>query len=240
MTPLKAIAFDFDGVILESAAIKTDAMIALFADHPGHVDEIAALHTAHAGISRYVKFDMIHRDILNAPLSAKKKEALGRKFSELVIEKVLACPFVVGAREFLESHHASTPFFVVSGTPDEELSMIVRERGLSPYFKAVYGSARGKPDLLRQIIADQACRTEDFVFIGDGLSDFKAAMDVSVPFILEPPVYLTEVSLLLFLGPEAPCRRRSELRVRQSDEVASVVGREIQSIIMICREHDST
>lgn len=183
----KAIVFDFDGVILESVSIKTEAMASLFAHHPKHLAQIKALHEGLAGISRFIKFDMIHRDILNTPLSAAAKEALGRKFSKLVVEKVLACPFVSGAREFLEACHETTSLFVVSGTPDEELVMIVKKRDLSPYFKAVYGSGRGKPDLLRKIITDQACRAEDLVFVGDGLSDFRAAADVSVPFIGRVP-----------------------------------------------------
>ena len=183
----QAIAFDFDGVILESVAIKTEAMAAVFADHKDHLDEIVAIHENNAGFSRFIKFDMIYRDVLKIPLAPETRAEFGRRFSELVLEKVLACPFVSGAREFLEACHETTSLFVVSGTPDEELVMIVKKRDLSPYFKAVYGSGRGKPDLLRQIITDQACRAEDLVFVGDGLSDFRAAADVSVPFIGRVP-----------------------------------------------------
>ena len=183
----KAIAFDFDGVILESVSIKTEAMAALFADHKDRLDEIIAIHLNHAGISRFIKFDMIYRDVLMAPLAPEKRTDLGRKFSELVREKILACPFVAGAKEFLEAHHKSTPLFVVSGTPDEELLTITSERGLSPYFTGIYGSDRGKPEILTAIIDEQGWEARDMAFIGDGVTDFNAAAATSVPFIGRVP-----------------------------------------------------
>ena len=183
MSRFKAIAFDLDGVILESVAIKLEAMQVLFAGHEAHLAEIAALHERHAGISRYVKFDAIYRDILDTPLAPEARDELGRKFSNLVVEKVLACPFVPGAREFLEAHHRSTPLFVVSGTPDEELAAIVSGRGLAPYFKGVYGTGRGKAEILRSILANLTCTARDLVFVGDGLTDFEAARAVAVPFV---------------------------------------------------------
>lgn len=182
-----AIAFDFDGVILESATIKTEAMLALFAEHEAHRAEISALHERHAGISRYVKFDMIYRDILKTPLAPDMRKQLGQKFSDLVVEQVLACPFVSGAREFLEAHYQSTPLFVVSGTPDEELAAIIAGRGLATYFRGVYGSARGKAEILRSIMTNLGCATQDMPFIGDGLSDFEAAQTVAVPFVGRVP-----------------------------------------------------
>ena len=61
---LKAIFFDFDGVIVESAGIKTEAFRKLFSNYPDQVDEIVDYHKANAGISRYDKFDYIYEKIL--------------------------------------------------------------------------------------------------------------------------------------------------------------------------------
>ena len=183
LSRFKAIAFDFDGVILESVAIKTEAMRALFAEHEAHLAEIVAIHENHAGFSRFIKFDMIYRDVLKIPLSLETRAELGRKFSELVLEKILACPFVTGAREFIEAHHETTPLFVVSGTPDEELLRITSERGLSPYFKGIYGSDLGKPEILNALLSEFGLQARDMVFVGDGLSDHEAAVKTSVAFV---------------------------------------------------------
>ena len=185
--PFKAIVFDFDGVILESVAIKTEAMAALFAEHPEHEAAIIALNEAQGGLSRFIKFDMIHRDILKTPLSPSRRDELGRRFSELVVEKVLAAPFVPGAREFLAAHHRETPLYVVSGTPDAELAMILARRRLSGYFRGAYGSDRQKDELLRRVLADLACPARDIVFVGDAPTDYQAEEKTGVPFIGRVP-----------------------------------------------------
>ncbi|MBT7943942.1 MAG: HAD family hydrolase [Alphaproteobacteria bacterium] len=183
----KAIAFDFDGVILESVSIKTEAMATLFAEHKEHLDAIIAIHETHAGFSRYIKFDMIYRDVLKISLAPEVRAELGRTLSDLVLEKVLACPFVAGALEFLKAHHEATPLFVISGTPDEELLTITSERELAPYFSGVYGSNRGKPEILAAIMAERDWEPRDLVFIGDGLTDFDAAKETGNPFIGRVP-----------------------------------------------------
>lgn len=179
----KSIAFDFDGVILESVSIKRDAMTALFADHPGHLDAIISIFERYGGISRYIKFDMIFRDILKMPLAQSDNDALGKKYSSLVVDKVLACSFVQGAREFLEAHHQSTPMYVISGTPDTELNEIVSKRGLAPFFKGVFGSNRDKPEIIKSLLDDQGLAAADMPFVGDALTDFKAAEKTGVPFV---------------------------------------------------------
>ena len=47
---LRAVIFDFDGVILESADIKTQAFIELFADNPDHREAILRQHHDNVGI----------------------------------------------------------------------------------------------------------------------------------------------------------------------------------------------
>ena len=187
MANLKGIAFDFDGVILETVSIKIEAMADLFRDHHDHLDEIVAIHETHAGFSRFIKFDMIYRDVLKIPLAPETRAELGQQFSEFVLEKVLACPFVAGAREFLEARHETTSLFIVSGTPDVELLTITSERGLDPHFAGVYGSDRNKPEILSAIMDEQGWEARDMAFIGDGLTDFDAAAATSIPFIGRVP-----------------------------------------------------
>ena len=179
----KTIAFDFDGVILESVTIKTDAMADLFSDHQEHMDAILSLHERHGGISRYIKFDMIFRDILKIPLARADRDSMGRKYSALVVEKVLACPFVAGALEFLKAHYQSMPLFVISGTPDAELLEIVSKRDIAPYFQGVFGSPRSKADIIETLLADQDHGAEEMAFIGDTMTDYEAARETGVPFI---------------------------------------------------------
>jgi len=90
-------------------------------------------------------------------------------------------------QEFLEAHQNSIPMFVISGTPDEELLTITGKRELDSYFSGVYGSNRGKPEILTAIMAEHGWEPRDMAFIGDGLTDFDAAAETSVPFIGRVP-----------------------------------------------------
>ena len=109
MRDLQAIFFDFDGVILESVDVKGWAFAKLFDTYPEHVEEIVSYHYAHGGMPRFDKFRHIYREILKEPLSDELFRELCDRFSELALERVLQCPFVPGALEFLKKHHAAMP-----------------------------------------------------------------------------------------------------------------------------------
>jgi HAD superfamily hydrolase (TIGR01549 family) len=181
------IVFDFDGVILESADIKTRAFGRLFEDHPDHIEAIVELHLRLAGVSRFEKFKMIHSDILDLPLDDVELERLGTEFSRLALEEIMRCPFVPGAREFLSARHETYRLFVASGTPEEELRHIVRERKLERFFEGVYGTPAVKADITKRILADTGVERHEAVFVGDATTDLKGARGAGVPFIGRVP-----------------------------------------------------
>ncbi len=180
----KAIVFDFDGVILQSVNIKTRAFEALFSsESPEAVARIRDHHLAHGGVSRYEKFRHAYREILRRPLPAEEEKALGERFNVLVEEAVSVCPWVPGAREFLEARHKQLPLFVASGTPQEELVRIVERRRLSGFFRAVYGTPAKKDAILRRIAAELPCAPEDLLMVGDAGGDQDAARSVGAAFV---------------------------------------------------------
>lgn len=177
------LVFDFDGVILESADIKTRAFRELFAAFPDRVDEIVAYHEANAGISRFRKFRHIHEHILGRPLSVEEERALGERFSDLVVDEVIRCPFVPGALELLRAYVRECPLFLASGTPEGELHRLVEARNLTVFFRGVYGSPKGKADIIEEILAASATPRTALVFVGDGMSDYEAAKTAGVAFV---------------------------------------------------------
>lgn len=178
-----AIFFDFDGVILESVDIKTEAFRKLFSSHPEHVDAAVAYHVENAGMPRYDKFRWFYETRLKKPMPAGEMERLDKEFSRLVFEAVVACPFVLGAREFLERRAADIPLFVVSATPEPELKRIVEARGLAKYFSAVRGSPKSKRENLAALLAETALDAGGCAFVGDGSADFEAAHAAGMPFV---------------------------------------------------------
>jgi len=184
---LRAVVFDFDGIILESVDVKTRAFVALFADWPQHADEIRRLHLDNAGMPRYEKFERIHRDILGLPLDEEESARLGREFGALIRAEMLSCDFVAGAPELLERLAASYPLYVASATPEGEMREIVRERGLDRFFTEVYGSPASKAEILSRILSENDLEPGEIVFVGDALSDYSAARKVGAAFVARVP-----------------------------------------------------
>ncbi len=180
---IKAIIFDLDGVIIESAEIKTRAFELLFADYPDKLPEMIDYHKRNAGISRYVKFQHFYEKILGQELSPENEQGLGDRFSQLVLERVIKAPLVMGVEDFLKDNHRHYLLFVVSGTPEEELHYILRQQGLDIYFRGAYGTPRTKPALIKQVLAEHQLLTKEAVFVGDAESDKAAAAEAGIIFI---------------------------------------------------------
>jgi phosphoglycolate phosphatase-like HAD superfamily hydrolase len=183
MTCVRIIILDFDGVILESVSVKTEAFRRLFSFAPEHVDEITRFHLENGGMSRYDKFRYIYRNILRENLSNKKFGRLSEQFALLVKDAVIRIPFVSGAEAFLRQFYRKAPLYIVSATPQEELEEIVRKRGLSKYFSGIFGSPVPKTEHLTAIVTNIGADPKSVVFIGDAMNDCKAAEKAGVRFI---------------------------------------------------------
>lgn len=177
---IRVCALDFDGVVIESVALKLDAFKRLFAGEPNPA-KIARYLDEHNGVDRYTKFRHIWTVMLGRAYNPAVEAKLDADFSALIMEAVLACPFVPGAEEFLRG--ASMPLYVISAMPLYELKLIVEKRGLAGRFKGLFGSPGRKADQLRELLAAEKLSPSELVFIGDAENDRKAAAEAGVPFI---------------------------------------------------------
>ena len=180
---LKLIILDFDGVIVESADIKTGAFRKLFSDYPEHVDKIVEFHIKNAGVSRYEKFSYTYSDILKQPLNKEKMEELDKRFSALVVEEIKKCLLVPGTREFLEKYSKKARLFIASSTPEAELRYLVKARGLEKYFQGIYGAPSKKSEITLRIMKKENVKKDEILFVGDSTADYTEAGKVGVPFV---------------------------------------------------------
>ena len=181
----QAIIFDFDGVVVESGEIKTLAFANLYRDYGETImSAVARYHVLHGGMSRYHKFRYFQETLLEKPpLTAEEEQHLDRRFSELVLEAVIASDPVPGAAELIRREAARIPLFVASGTPETELNTIVVRRGLASYFTAVRGSPTPKQKLIADILSAHALLPERVLMIGDALIDYQSAHLNNVAFL---------------------------------------------------------
>ena len=181
---IKAVLFDFDGVLVESVDIKTKAFVRLFEkEGKGVARAVTDYHLKHTGVSRFEKFKYIYNVILKKAIPKETFDKLCRDFSFLVVDEVVAAPYVKGGKEFLDAYSSMYKCFVVSATPQQEIEDIIEHKGMRKYFAAVYGSPGKKADAVKKIITDSRLAPDEIVYIGDARSDYEAALANRTHFI---------------------------------------------------------
>lgn len=181
---IKAIVFDFDGVLVESVNIKTIAFARLFeTEGEAVVHKVVEYHLANGGVSRFDKFRYYYREILKRELTEARYNELCSSFSELVLDEVAKCPFVPGAAEFLTSFAHDIPCYITSATPEQELFEILQRRGMAEFFQTVFGAPTSKVDAVAVILEETGFLAQEVVYVGDALTDYEAATANGVHFI---------------------------------------------------------
>ena len=184
---IKAIFWDFDGVIAESVNVKTEAFYNLYLPYGIEIAEkVRRHHLDNGGMSRFEKFRYYQTRLLGEPEPVDEKaiKKLAAHFSELVLEGVINAPFVPDVEKVLREKSGKMDFYVISGTPTEEMRLIVEKRGLTSCFKGVFGSPESKSHWCAALLAEPGYRPEETLFIGDAKSDYNAARENKLTFLL--------------------------------------------------------
>ncbi len=180
----QAILFDFDGVLCECMDVKTKAFEDLFKSYGKDiVKKVVKHHIENGGISRYKKIKHYYEEFLKKTITEEKVNEIAKDFSNLVVEKVITSDWVRGAKEFLEKYHKKIDLYIVSGTPQEELNLVVSKRRMVKYFKGVFGTPTIKPIHFKKIISENGYNNKKVLYIGDSLSDYNAARKANIIFL---------------------------------------------------------
>jgi len=191
---LKNIIFDFDGVILDSLDVKTKAFVSIYESYGSDIaDKVRSYHINNGGVSRYEKFKFWHKNYLNIELNEDELSRLANKFSNLVIDKVLLSKEVKGSINFIKNYHKNFNFFIVSGTPHNEINKIADKLNISKYFNEILGSPKNKIECCNVLKEKYLLEPESTIFLGDAMSDFKAARYNEFHFALRLSDYNLEI-----------------------------------------------
>lgn len=182
MKKIRAVILDFDGVLAESNQVKDAAFAELFAHYPEQREALLAHHEAHHSRPRREKFEYAAAQ-LGRPGDQTLIEELGAQFSALVCSRVIACPPVPGALEFLREFSVVLPLYISSVTPQEELRGILRGRALEGYLVEAFGNPpTPKAKAIAQVLERENLQPDEVAFVGDSLSDYQAAAGAGLVF----------------------------------------------------------
>jgi len=177
--------FDFDGVLVDSVHVKTEAFAELYQEYGEEVvEQVVSHHNQNGGMSRYDKFRHYHRHFLGQSIGTEEVDELAAKFSELVVSKVVQSEKIVGADELLEyCKREGIVCAINSATPEEELKYIISQRGWDDYFRFVFGSPTKKAANILRIVEHSGKSIDEGLFFGDAINDFSAAQEVGIDFV---------------------------------------------------------
>jgi phosphoglycolate phosphatase-like HAD superfamily hydrolase len=182
--PPVAIIFDFDGVILDSTPLKHQAWHTLYAgEEAAKLKAMADHDRIHGGVTRRVKIAHFEKNLFGRKGDPASVETLAQRYRDLVFDAVMTCRFVPGARELLDAGHGKIDMHLVSGTPLDELSVIVEGRGLSKYFKSLQGGPVLKPQAFANIMQKYGYDASRTLAIGDAMTEYDVAQSLGIPFL---------------------------------------------------------
>jgi phosphoglycolate phosphatase-like HAD superfamily hydrolase len=176
--------WDFDGVIKDSVAAKSDGFERLFLNYGCEVaSRVRRHHEAHGGVSRYEKIP-IYLSWVGEPGSAAQVQQFCEDFSKLVRQAVIDSPWVPGVREYLQKHCGRQRFVLLTATPQEEIQEILVTLDIAYCFESICGAPAPKASAIADILRYPHNSAENALVIGDSESDLAAAEANGVTFLL--------------------------------------------------------
>ncbi len=179
----KTLVFDCDGVILDSNKVRAKAFYNCALPYGvEYAEALEAYHILHGGVSRYVKFEVLLRDMVGVPVTDEAMKTLLHNFTTEATIGLLQCELSPG----LEALRQATPqanWILASGADQQELRNVFAERGITSWFDGgIFGSPHNKDEILRREKESGNLR-QSAIFFGDSRYDHQAAARAGLDFV---------------------------------------------------------
>jgi phosphoglycolate phosphatase-like HAD superfamily hydrolase len=180
----KVILWDFDGVILDSNAVRDLGFKKVLSAYPDdQVNELMRFHHANGGLSRYVKFRYFFEEVLGQNISEEELLKLANSFS-VIMKSLLINPnlLILDSVNFIKHNFEKYKMHIVSGSDQTELRFLCEELELTPYFHSIHGSPTAKKVLVKNVLHEFKFDVKDCILIGDSINDYEAAIYNGIDF----------------------------------------------------------
>ena len=181
---IKNIIFDFDGVILDSIPVKTEAFRCLFEGFDERlVNSFIDYHLLNGGMSRYLKIKYFYEKILGEKITDKKVDQLALEYSELTKLELSKEKYLIqDTLEFIQQNYQKYNMHIASGADEKDLRYICTSLNLSQYFHSINGSPMVKNKIVKGILEVYMHKKIETVLIGDSINDLEAAKANDIVF----------------------------------------------------------
>lgn len=180
----RVVFWDFDGVIKDSVPVKTKAYLDLFPSVPKEIsDKIQDHHLRYGGVSRMKKIPL-YLEWAGLPTDEVSILDFSLKFASLVVDAVVNSPWILGVKEVLEAKSNSQTYVLVTGTPQDEIELILEKLNLLEKFDYIFGSPMEKSNAIGTVVSKMKITPADCLLIGDSETDWDAANSMGISFIL--------------------------------------------------------
>lgn len=182
-TKYKCWAFDCDGVLLDSNAVKTQAFHDVAIQYGAKAaKDLVDHHVKYGGISRFVKFEYLFSDILCRDPEPGELENVLKHFSEATTARLLKCEIAPQLQDVLKAASKNAKLFVVSGGLQDEVRDVLEQRGVAKFFTSIFGSPDNKAEIFSRE-RDNGTMSDPAVFVGDARYDHEMAEKFGFDFI---------------------------------------------------------
>ena len=182
---LDAIFWDFDGVLMNSNAVRDKGFVEVLKDFPeAQVKDLLSFHQKNGGLSRYVKFRYFFEEIRGESITDEAILVWAERFSVLMKQFLTDRELLIKeTMDFVQSYHQKIPMHVVSGSDQGELRYLCRSMGIDHYFKSIHGSPKPKTQWVGELVKEYDYAPSSCILIGDSINDFEAAKDNGLEFM---------------------------------------------------------
>lgn len=174
---IKAIFWDFDGVILDSMPVRDFGFRQIFKKYDDIlVNEFIQYHRKNGGLSRFHKIRYFYNHMLNKEISDNRIQEYANEFSEIMREELTNHKYlIVETIKFIKDYYQNAIFHIVSGSEQNELRYLCNKLDLAKYFKTIEGSPTPKNDLVKNRLNLENYNSKEAILIGDSFNDYEAA-----------------------------------------------------------------
>lgn len=181
---IKVVVLDFDGIIVDSNALKERVFFDLFpraAEIQPMIENVLSRH-------RYgTRLDILREILGGLGKSAREVEALlpayAARYNETVQRGILNLGVSNEVRATLAQLRHRYHLYLNSGTYAPALSETIKNLNISDFFQKAYGRPPSKEQNLREILILEKSLSCEVIVVGDGEEDYESAAALNCLFI---------------------------------------------------------